>query len=404
MADTSNVARALRCSAYLCIMVWIFPAQNAHAELPLLTESESLRIGLSRPELVEVAKGRLEISKQTAAKVGRWDNPEFGYDQESVGNEREQSYSISQQLDLFGHRRLKRQSSELLVEATRLANLSARADQGLVIRKAFYTTLLHKRQVEYVQNWGQVLNLASPSHKDGQRLQRERMIASARLRSVRADYVLSWHRLRSLLGVQSSRFGSVKGKLHDGGAISSLDAYLSKVKERPDLKELEEKIAAKEHLTRAAKRQRYPGLTVGVGTKTRSSGGSSLSGNTVQLGLSIPIVNRGQSAQNIAATEATNLRHTYQLLLDTAQGEVRALYHRLAELDQAVASYRQQARSYPSGLHIRDALNRYQSGESNLIELLDVFRSALEAQLQLLDLSYSARMARIELDWNSGVL
>ena len=55
-----------------------------------------------------------------------------------------------------------------------------------------------------------------------------------------------------------------------------------------------------------------------------------------------------------------------------------------------------------AGAEIRTAEAAYVAGETTLIEILDAYRTALEADSQALDLELSARLARIELDLAVG--
>ena len=46
----------------------------------------------------------------------------------------------------------------------------------------------------------------------------------------------------------------------------------------------------------------------------------------------------------------------------------------------------------------------FRSGESSLLELLDAYKGALEAETTALDLEWKARLARIEIDQLTGNL
>jgi cobalt-zinc-cadmium efflux system outer membrane protein len=56
----------------------------------------------------------------------------------------------------------------------------------------------------------------------------------------------------------------------------------------------------------------------------------------------------------------------------------------------------------PSADLLRIAESAYRAGESTVLELLDAYKGALEAELTALDLEWKARDARIELDQLTG--
>ena len=67
----------------------------------------------------------------------------------------------------------------------------------------------------------------------------------------------------------------------------------------------------------------------------------------------------------------------------------------------ASADYRARAVGESAEL-LRIAEAAYQGGESTLLELLDAYRGALEAEMTALDLEWKARQARIDYDLLTG--
>ena len=65
------------------------------------------------------------------------------------------------------------------------------------------------------------------------------------------------------------------------------------------------------------------------------------------------------------------------------------------------ADYRTRAVGESAEL-LRIAEAAYQGGESTLLELLDAYRGALEAEMTALDLEWKARQARIDYDLLTG--
>ena len=80
-----------------------------------LTESESLRIGLARPELNDLARGRVGEAEADALEASLWANPTLDYSRDNSRNGtgiREETWQLSQLFDLSGRRGLRRAQSE----------------------------------------------------------------------------------------------------------------------------------------------------------------------------------------------------------------------------------------------------------------------------------------------------
>ena len=117
----------------------------------------------------------------------------------------------------------------------------------------------------------------------------------------------------------------------------------------------------------------------------------------VQLsgGQGVPRSHACNPAQAMAA------RAELGLARQQAEGELVGLHRQLTQLIATAERYRSDAVA-PSAELVRIAEAAYRAGESTVLELLDAYKGALEAELTALDLEWKAREARIELDQLTG--
>jgi cobalt-zinc-cadmium efflux system outer membrane protein len=83
--------------------------------------------------------------------------------------------------------------------------------------------------------------------------------------------------------------------------------------------------------------------------------------------------------------------------LAQAQGELRGFWRQATRLRQAAVTFADQSPPASEDL-VRIAETAYRGGEIGILELLDAYRSRLEAHTESLELQMKARRARIELD------
>jgi cobalt-zinc-cadmium efflux system outer membrane protein len=233
---------------------------------------------------------------------------------------------------------------------------------------------------------------------DRRRLERERRTADARLAAGRAEYDRAVARLAALAGLPDEP--AVGGELLPP-PLPPLDTTLARLDQRPDLQALSRRAEAADLDGRAAKRGGIPEITVGIGPKYVDNGSSDDNGVALSLAVPLPVFDRQQAGQQRAAAEALQARAEYRLAKRRAEGELRGLHRQAEGLRATAADYRSRAVAASPDL-LRIAETAYQGGESSLLELLDAYRGALEAETTALELEKRARDARIEYDLLTG--
>jgi cobalt-zinc-cadmium efflux system outer membrane protein len=193
----------------------------------------------------------------------------------------------------------------------------------------------------------------------------------------------------------------VEGTLLPPVPPAPLESQLAALTARPDLRGLEQRVAAAELEQKAAIRWWFPEIALGAGIKQIAQGPFDDLVPLVSTAIALPVLDRQQPERSRADAQAQLARSQRNLLLARAAGDVRGLWQQANRLSNAARRFREKTVQLSPEL-IRIAEAAYRGGETGILELLDAHRSRLEADLQTLDLELSARQAGIELDRLTG--
>ena len=373
-----------------------------------LTEAETLRLGLARPEFTELQRAHVEEAEADVLAASTWTNPTLEFGRDKLGSERERSWQISQPFDLSGRRGLRADAARQRVRASEADNRGRRDERVATLRRTFHETLRLQEAQRAVGAWAQrfavidgvVAKLARAGEVAGydrRRLAREQRSAEAKLAETRAELERSRARLAGLIGKEVG--GELAGPLQPE-APPPLPELQGKLPARPEFAALAARAEAAQADNAAAQRN-FPELTLGVGGKRVEDGPLRDNGNTVMLSFSLPLFDRQQAGDRRSAAQAMAARAELGLARQQAEGELLGLHRQATQLAAAAARYRSSAVA-PSAELLRIAESAYRAGESSVLELLDAYKGALEAELTALDLEAKARLARIELDQLTG--
>jgi len=382
-----------------------------------LTEAESVQLALARPALQSLDEARLALARSDVAAAGRWSNPQFQYSREEVdragGDMTDEFFWLSQRLEISGQRGLRKRAAEQRVGAAGLATDAERIAIETDARTRFYQALHQQARARAIVDWIARMTATEAiirkrqaagevSGYDAVRLSTERVSAQASLRQARARFARLWAELSAVLGGERvvAPYDGVAGRLLPE-APAPLADLLASLNARPDIARLESEAAAHELDRRADARSWVPELTLGVGHKLIDDDLGRDSGPMVSAGISIPLFDRGQPEQQRAAANTAIARSEFELALATAEGEVRGRWLELNELIATAHSQQEEARVDAKRL-VEIAEAAYRGGELGVLELLDAYRGAHEAELLALRIATLARHARIELDRLTG--
>jgi outer membrane protein, heavy metal efflux system len=181
-----------------------------------------------------------------------------------------------------------------------------------------------------------------------------------------------------------------------------LERYLEAAGSRADLLALSAREAASVHELEAAKRTWIPDITVGAGPKRVENAGVRDNGVVLSLSIPLPVFNRGDAAAAQARATADALRAERELKAAEVIARTRGAWTQARALRDAAQRFK--GASLPGAQELsRIAETAWRGGEATLLELLDAYRSQLEADTTAIDLALRARNARIDADQLAGM-
>lgn len=373
-----------------------------------LTETEALHFGLSRPEFSDLLRARVGEAEADALEAKTWANPTLELARDKTGMSRESSWQLAQPLDLSGRRGLREEAARHRVRATESDNLARQNARVAELRRAFHDLLRQQEMLRAFGDWanrfsviGAVVDKLARAGEvagyDRRRLAREQRSAEAKLAETRADLERNRARLSALIGRELG--DGVAGRLAPM-APPPLPILQATLAGRPDLAALTARAEAAEVDHAAAQRQ-LPEITVGIGGKRVDDGALRENGNLVMLSFTLPLFDRQQAKDRRSAAQAMAARAVRDLARQQSEGDLLGLHRQATQLVAAADRYRSAAVA-PAADLIRIAETAYRAGEATVLELLDAYKGALDAEITAIDLEWKAREARIELDQLTG--
>lgn len=392
------------------------PHATGEEQLPPLDEEEAVRRALSRPAFADELAARVDLARADEVGARRWPNPEVSWSHEQVraggATERQDFAVLSQRFDLSGRRGLRGDAAARRVEAAGADAALVRLDVESETRRAFVNVLAGERRVttlkaaaERLASVAAAVTRRSASGDvagyDRRRVERERLTALGRLDVEEGALARARSRLAALVGASdlSAPF-AVKGELA-GSAPPPLATFTERLPSRPDLKALELEARSGELEARAAGRWFIPEVELGAGLKTVDAGAGRDSGFAAALTVPIPVFSRDQHERLRGDARARAARGRLSLARESARADVSGLHAEATRLAAAAARYRYSGAA-DSALLLRTAEAAYRGGEVGVLELIDAYRAALDADVTLVELDWAARRARIDLDRTSG--
>ncbi len=374
-----------------------------------LTESEAMRLGLIRPELADLARARIAEADADVVAAGIWANPSLELSHDKTGGARESTWRLAQPFDVSGRRGLRQDAARLRLDATEADTRAWREERAAELRRSFHDVLRQQSALRVIDAWmarfaviGNVVDklarAGDASGYDRRRLAREQQTAEAKAAEVRAGLERSRARLAALVGQPATDEG-VAGTLLPT-LPAGLPALQARLVQRPDLAALAARADAA-NADNAAAQRNFPELTVGVGGKRTDDGVLRENGTLFSVSIPLPVFDRQQGADRRTAAQAMAARAEYALAKQKAEGDLIGLHRQLMQLIAAAERYRREAVA-PSADLVRIAEVAYRAGESTVLELLDAYKGALDAETTALDLEWKAREVRIELDQLTG--
>lgn len=375
-----------------------------------LTEAEAVARGLAQADVQAMLAARLDVAEGNAAAAGRWANPEVELSQESLGlpggDSEDRFLWIRQRLNVAGVYGLERDAADRMRAAEAARTEFSRREIARDIRRLFYEALAAEQESQTINAWrDRLAELTSSverrvaagdaSRYDHLRLARELALIRGQAFDLEAAAESAHDRLFSLIGGQPAALdGTLLPPPADGQAAAEVIA------DHPLLIALDAEASSAALSARAAAREAWPEVTVGVGRRELDQPGGNADGNLVMLGVEVPIFDRGDGKQYAAESSARRLRAERALAANRLAADARSVQREIRARRDAV-SLLQADGEEPYSLSII-AESAYAEGEIGVMELIDAHRADLAAALEAQARAQAARESYIELQMLRG--
>lgn len=398
-----------RCGRISLLSAALLGGTAALAAEPI-SEAAAFERALAIPEFSALGEAEREEAEARVSGIRRFDNPEAGVSRESVSgagrSETEWQFGVVQPIDISGRRSSLRAAARAEASAVDADIARRRQERIAAVRRAYAgcasaqeRSVIAQRYTARLQEAERIVTARTKAGDtagyDLRRLRVEARDAEARTRLAEGEVAAECATLSQLTSTPDARTTA---------SLSAMMARATSVEAatRADLIARERRVDAAELQVRAAERARLPVIGVGVGYKWVTSDGGTASGPVLSVGASIPLFNNGGAA--IAEARARQRAREAELALarrDVAAtvAAARARAEAAAEAAQAAEAARDDAARLGP---IAEAA--YQGGEGGVVELVDAYRSARDAEISIIDLTERAVTATIDLDLAEGGL
>jgi outer membrane protein, multidrug efflux system len=321
------------------------------------------------------------------------------------------------ELDLFGARRAARDAAQARVDGSEAAWHDARVSVAAEVATAYASLRACDAQVEQTRadslSRNETSRLTSLSAKAG--FEAPAGAALARASAAQGNALLTQRRaqcdvlvkgLVALTGIDEPdlrrQLAADQSKLPQPAQIVMASVPAQVLAQRPDLVSAERELLAASADVSQAQAQRYPriGLNGSISAARFESGAFSQSGTLWSIGpvtVSLPLFDGGARRANVVAAQARydEAGVLYRAKLRTAVREVEEALVALQSTADRDADAQVATEGFAASFAATEA--RFKGGLASLFELEDARRSALQAQVALIDLQRERSTAWISL-------
>ncbi len=257
------------------------------------------------------------------------------------------------------------------------------------------------KQRKYLMEVRQSVGLAN--NADTYQAQLDLVASEQELRAQELVLVQSKTDLMNLLTQRADSVFQIRDTILIDSTIQ-LERVVNAVATNPELRSAEEQIRINEFLTREINAARYPAVGVNGGynySRSQSTAGFTLlnqnTGPFVGLNLQVPIFNGGANKRRVRVAEIDTRNATLQkeALVNNLESLAIRAYQSYTNTLERLRAERENNRIAAALLDV--VTQRFQQGVGTVIDLREAQRSFVEAGYRLVNLSYSAKVAEIEL-------
>ena len=385
----------------------------ARAQSLMLTEADALaRLSNDSPR-VRAIRAEIDVARVDVLAAGRWPNPTFSLDRESVAGVTEYLTMVSQPLPITGRRGLDVQAASARVSAT-----TSRADDDVRrlradLRLAFADLVAAQTRVRELtaarDRLRELAGVLAKREAAGDAAGFDRLRADREAFDLDTDLTMAMTDRARAQSALSGFFSNVvdpsqlvaTAATATPATVPSLDALLAQAEStRGELQALKHDAEAAGFSARAADRRRVPEPEIVAGSKSSTALGGDI-GSVVTVHASIPLFDRARPERALAAARASEADARTIAFRQVLRGQAAAL--RSVVLDRREAAERYRAQAVGSAVDIeRIAQVSYDAGERGILDLLDAYRIGASARVRQVTLDLAVRQAEIELGFLTG--
>lgn len=393
----------------LTLLILCFAVGPVHAAV--LTEAQAVMRGLSQPDIHALLDARRGVAAGNASAAGRWSNPEIEYQRETLdlpgGASEDREFWVRQRLNFAGVRGLERDAAARLQVAEDARTEWVAREIAADIRVFFYESMTADANAKVITDWHERLAgltaavanrvaAGDASRYDQLRLERELALVRGELLAAQATAASARDRLFSLIGGEP---GALHGRLLPPAMDDSV--LVTVLANHPLLSALDAEAGSATLSARAARREAWPEVTVGVGRRGISEPGFNGDGNAISLGVTIPMFSRGTGAARAASSRARRLAAERALAESRLAADTRATLRALEAHREGALALRSVGATESDSLAAISERS-YAAGEIGVMELIDAYRTELAAHRESVERALAARHAYIQLQILSG--
>lgn len=370
-----------------------------------ISEVDAVNAALAQGDFAALGEAERAAAEARVRIIPRFENPEASVSRErvsgSAGRETELQVGVIQPIDISGQRASLRQAARAESQAVTAEVARRRQERIAETREAYAGCAASTEKLAIAQRFATRLKEAErivelrtragdTAGYDLRRLRVEARSAEAELRLVQGEVSAECVALSRLTGIVDARpTVSLEALLPASLASAGVQAAAG----RQDLLAREARVAAATAEVSAAQRARIPDLSVGVGYKRISNEDGSAGGPTVALGVRLPIFNNGGAALSEARARQRVREAELALARQEAEASIAAAAARATAASAAAQEAREAADDAARLGTIAEAA--YQGGETGVIELVDAYRTARDAELNIVELTERAVRATV---------
>jgi len=401
-----------------CVAATLACLPTLVAAQTVLSEADALaKLSADSPRVREIRSG-VDVTRAEALAPGRWPNPRFTFNRESVAGVTENMFMVAQPLPITGRRGLEVDAASALVAAS-----EQRADEAVrqvraALRRA-YTDLVgaQLRATEMIASRDRLRGLADVLGRreaageaagyDRLRAEREVIEIEADLTAARADRARAQAALAAFFAPTTNPSTLVAAVPQAGvprQPLPTVEELVAHAESRvPELSALKHEQQSASLAMDAAGRRPIPEPEVVAGTKSSSVARGNVGdvGTVFSIHIAIPLFDQSKPEQALAQARRAQAEARIAAFQAVLHADVAALRTIVLERRQAADSYRASTATSAAQLE-RIAQVSYDAGERSILELVDAYRNSGSTRLRQVALDAAVRHAEIELELVSG--